>query len=67
MHVTYIEGRELIIDIQGVLNGVDHRADDAVNDMHHSVRGHLVTMDDPGTIHCHNLHREAKIISGVKL
>lgn len=55
---AYTEGGEIIVDIQDFLDGVAHGADDPINDMHHAVCGHLVTMDDPGTVHCHDLHRE---------
>lgn len=57
-HTTYIEGGEVIRDIQGVLDGVSHSADDPIDHMHHSVCGHLVTVDDPGTVYCHNLHTQ---------
>lgn len=56
--VTYIKGGELIIDIQNLLDGVAHSTDDPINDVHHTVGGHLITVDDPGAIHRHNLHRE---------
>lgn len=55
---TYSEGGELICDIQDFLDVVAHAADDPINDMHHTICGHLITIDDPGTVHCHNLHRE---------
>lgn len=55
---TYAEGGELIVDIQDVLDGVAHAADHPINHVHHAVRGHLVTVDDPGTVHGNDLHRE---------
>ncbi len=58
MHFTYVEGGELIGDIQVLLDGVAHSRDDPINDMHHTICGHLVTIDDPGTVHCHDLHSE---------
>lgn len=58
MHFTYIEGGELICDIQVLLDGVAHSGDDPINDVHHTVCGHLVTIDDPGTVHCHDLQSE---------
>lgn len=61
MHFTYIEGGEIISDIKDFLDGAGHSVQDPINDMHHTVCGHLVTMDDPGTVHCHNLHRDSQI------
>lgn len=55
VYLAYIEGRELVIDIQLVLDGVAHGADDPVDDVHHAVGGHLVTVDDPGAVHRHDL------------
>ncbi|KAG7224547.1 hypothetical protein INR49_011299, partial [Caranx melampygus] len=43
-------GGEVIRDIQDVLDGVSYSADDPIDHMHHSVCGHLVTVDDPGTM-----------------
>lgn len=55
MQCTYVERRELVVDIQDVLDGVAHGADDPVDDVHHTVCGHLVAVDDPGAVHCHDL------------
>lgn len=57
---TYTEGRQLILFIQDVFNGFAHTADDPINHVHNAVRGHLVSVDDPGTVHGHDLHGEEK-------
>lgn len=66
MHFTYIESGEIIIDIQDLHDGVAHSADDPINDVHHTVCGHLVTVDDPGTVHCHNLNREEIVDEAIR-
>lgn len=53
---TYIESGEVIVNLNDILNGVAHGSDDTVDDVHHSVGGNLVAMDDPGTVHRHDLH-----------
>lgn len=60
---TYAEGRELIPFIQDVFNGFAHAADDPINHVHNAVRGHLVSVDDPGTVHGHDLHSEERFQS----
>ena len=57
MRFTYVEGGEVIVDVQDILDGAGHGADDPVDHMHHAVCGHLVTVDDSGTVHCHNLNK----------
>lgn len=56
--MTYAEGGELVVYVQHVLNGVAHAADDPINYVHHAVRGHLVTVDDPGAVYGHDLCSE---------
>lgn len=51
---------EVIICLDNVLDGPSHSCDDTVDDMDHTICGHLVTMDDSGTVHRHNLR--ARII-----
>lgn len=58
---TYTEGRELILFIQDVFNGFAHAADDPINHVHNAIRGHLVSVDDPGTVHGHDLSQRGKI------
>lgn len=57
-HFTHTKRGEVICDVQDIFNGVTHSADYPIDDMHHTICGHLVTVDDPGTVHCHNLHTE---------
>lgn len=66
---TYTEGRELILFIQDILNGFAHTADDPINHVHNAVRGHLVGVNDPGTVHGHHLHSEEKCrsLQGINL
>lgn len=54
-HFPYIEGGEVISVVQDFLDGISCHSDDSVNNVHHTVGGHLVSMDDPGTVDCHNL------------
>lgn len=61
MHYTYTEWGEVLIDIQDFFDGAANSTDDPINDMHHTVCGHLVTMDDPGTVHSHDLHRKENL------
>lgn len=56
--LTYAEGGELVVYIQHVPDGAAHGADDPINYVHHAVRGHLVTVDDPGTVDGHDLRSE---------
>lgn len=60
---TYSKSGEIFVVFQIVLDGVAHRADDSINDVHHTVFGHLVSVDDPGTVHRHNLDREEMLLS----
>lgn len=53
---TYSERGEVGVHLQEVPNGVADDTDDPVNHVHHSVCGHLVPMDDSGTVYRHNLH-----------
>lgn len=55
---TYTEGRKLILLIQDILNGFAHATDDPINHVHNAVRGHLVSVDDPCTVHGHDLRSE---------
>lgn len=57
---TYVERGQLICDIQDVFDSIGHSTDDPVDDMNHTICGYLVTMDDPGTVHCYNLHTEER-------
>ncbi|TNN63512.1 hypothetical protein EYF80_026254 [Liparis tanakae] len=50
-YMTYSEGAELIGDIQDFLHVVANTADDPIDDMDHAVCGHLIAVDDPGTVH----------------
>lgn len=52
---AYTEGVEVLVHIQDFFDGVAHGGDDAIDDMHHAVGGHLVTVDNPGTVHRHYL------------
>lgn len=56
--LTYAEGGELVVYIQHIHDGAAHGADDPINYVHHAVRGHLVTVDDPGTVYGHDLRSE---------
>lgn len=60
---TYTEGREFILFIQDVFNGFAYAADDPINHVHNPVCGHLVAVDDPGTVHGHDLCSEEKDFS----
>lgn len=55
---TYAERGDVIVYIQDIFDGVAHAADDPINYVHHTISGHLVTVDDPGTVHGHDLHSE---------
>ena len=54
---TYAQSCQVVIDLDEILHGVSNGADHAVNDVHNSVGGNLITVDDPGTIHSHHLHK----------
>lgn len=52
---AYVEGGEVVIILQDIPDGAADGADHAVHHVHHPVGGHLVTVQDPGTVHSHNL------------
>lgn len=56
-HFPYIEGGEIIGIVQDFLDRVSCHSDDSVDNVHHTIGGHLVSMDNPGTVHRHNLLR----------
>lgn len=55
--VTYIQRRQIFLNIQHILNGVAHSSDNTIYNMHHSVGGHLVTMNDPSTVDSNHLYK----------
>lgn len=59
--VTYIQRRQIILNVKHILNGVAHSSDNTINDMHHSIGGHLVPMNDPGTVDCNHLNKKEGI------
>lgn len=61
-HCPYIEGGEVIGVVQDFFDGVSCHSDDSVDNVHHTVGGHLISMDDPGTVDCHNLLRRGYFI-----
>lgn len=53
---TYAQSTQVFVHFDHILNSVANSCDDAVNDVDHSIGGHLVTVNDPGTVHCDNLN-----------
>lgn len=53
---TYAQSTQVIVHFDHILNSVANSCDDAVNDVDHSIGGHLVTVNDSGTVHCDNLN-----------
>lgn len=51
----YRERGEFIHGVQDFPDGVCCNSDDSVHNVHHTVGGHLVSMDNPGTVDCHDL------------
>lgn len=54
---TYAQSAQLIFYFNDVLNGVANRSDDTIKYVHHTVGGHLVAVNDPRTVHGHNLNK----------
>lgn len=52
---TYTQFDEFLIALNDIPDAISHCTDDTVNYMYHSICGHLVGMNDPGTVNCHNL------------
>lgn len=52
----YIQRRQILLNVEHILNGVPNSSDDPIDDMHHSVSGHLVPMYDPGTVNSNHLN-----------
>lgn len=53
---THTQSCQVIVNLDDILDGVSNSADDTVNNMHNTIGGNLVTMDNPGTIHSHHLY-----------
>lgn len=53
---THTQSCQVIFNLDDILNCVSNSADDTVNDMHNSIGGNLVAVDNPGTVHSHHLH-----------
>lgn len=54
--VTYVQRRQIILNFKHILNGVANSSDDTIDDMHHTIGGNLVPMNDPGTVDSHHLN-----------
>lgn len=59
--MTDPEGFQAVLSLNDLLDGVGGGGDDLVDDMNHSVGGMVVSFQQPGTVHCHNLHRERPV------
>lgn len=53
----YTQGCQVIVNLNDILDCVANSFDNTVNDMHNSIGGNLVTMDNPGAVHSHHLHK----------
>lgn len=58
MGQTHPKGLQAFLGLNDVLNAVRGGGDDFVNDVNHSVGGVVVSFQQPGTVHSHNLQRE---------
>lgn len=56
--LTDPQGFQAVLSLNDLLDGVGGGGNDLVDDMNHSVGGVVVSFQQPGTVYCHNLHRE---------
>lgn len=59
---TYFQCSEIIIGFYQVPYRLVHNADDPIDDVHDSISGHLVAMNDPGAIHSDNLLKQFTLV-----
>lgn len=55
--VSYTKRRKVFIELQVILDGVPHGLDYPIDDMHHTICGQLVSIENPDTVHCNNLRK----------
>ena len=55
---THPKSFQAFLGLNDLLNAVCSGSDDFVDDMYHSVGGMVVSFQQPGTVHSHNLQRE---------
>lgn len=55
---THPKSFQAFLGLNDVLNAVCSGSNDFVDDMDHSVGGMVVSFQQPGTVHSHNLQRE---------
>lgn len=63
MHGPYPKGLEGIFNLNDLLDVVGHGRDDLINEVHHAIGRVVVSFQQPGTVHCHNLPREEARVS----
>lgn len=56
--LTHPKGFQAVLGLNDLLDGVGGGGNDFVNDMNHSIGGMVVSFQQPGTVHSHNLQRE---------
>lgn len=53
---THAQSRQVIVNLNDILDCVSNGTDNTVNDMHNSIGGNLVAIDNPSAVHSHHLH-----------